>query len=127
MTEPARYEILIEAIAEYVPAQSSPNDSHYAFVYRITITNRSSVPVQLLRRHWIITDGSGGVEEVRGDGVVGEQPVIAPGGQHRYSSGAFLSTPVGTMHGSYQMRASDGHTFDAPIAPFRLAVPHRLN
>ena len=127
MTEPAHYEMLIEAIAEYVPAQSSPNDSRYAFVYRITITNRGSVPVKLLSRHWIITDGSGDVEEVHGEGVVGEQPVIPPGSQHHYSSGAFLSTPVGTMHGSYRMHASDGHTFDAPIAPFRLAVPQQLN
>ena len=127
MTEPVRYEISIEAVAEYVPAQSSPHDSRYAFSYRITISNHGSVPAKLLSRHWLITDGSGDVEEVHGDGVVGEQPVIPPGGQHHYSSGAFLSTPVGTMHGSYRMRASDGHHFEAPIAPFRLAVPHRLH
>lgn len=127
MNEADQYDVRVEAVTEYVPAQSDPANARFAFAYHITVINHGSVPARLMSRHWIITDGTGEVEEVRGDGVVGEQPTIAPGEHHRYTSGAILSTPVGTMHGSYRMLAADGHAFDAIIEPFRLAVPHTLN
>ncbi len=97
------------------------------FSYTITIRNEGSVPARLLTRHWIITDSNGKVQEVRGEGVVGEQPYLKPGQGFRYSSGAVLETPVGAMQGSYQMVADDGEQFDAPIAAFRLAMPGLLH
>ena len=111
----------------YLDEQSEPDENHYVWGYHVTIHNQSGLTVQLLNRYWRITDGLGKIQEVRGPGVVGEQPLIAPGASHTYTSGCLLETPVGTMEGSYDMRASDGHTFSADIARFRLAQPHALN
>ena len=106
----------------YAAEQSSPEEEQYAFVYTITITNHSSVPSQLLNRHWIITDGRGDVQEVKGPGVVGQQPWLGECEQFTYTSGAVLKTPVGTMQGSYQFRNDAGELFDAPIGVFSLRV-----
>ncbi|MEZ5458977.1 MAG: Co2+/Mg2+ efflux protein ApaG [Steroidobacteraceae bacterium] len=119
----ARNRIGIAVDTVYLEDQSEPRERRYVFAYTITIRNEGAVAAKLLRRHWIITDADGRVQEVRGDGVVGEQPRIAPGQGFRYSSGAVIETPVGSMHGSYQMQTDEGERFDAPIAPFRLAKP----
>jgi len=116
-----RIHVQVESV--YVEEQSRPQDERYVFAYTVTIRNAGAVPAKLLRRHWIITDGHGDVQEVRGDGVVGEQPRLAPGEAFRYTSGAVIETPVGSMHGSYLMRTDDGHEFDAPIPAFSLAMP----
>ena len=115
--------IRVEVETSYVDEQSDPNERRYVFSYTITIRNEGAVPARLLTRHWIITDANGKVQEVRGDGVVGEQPHLKPGQGFRYSSGAVLETPVGAMQGSYEMIDDDGQRFDAPIEPFRLAMP----
>ncbi len=122
-----KYQVRVEAVAEFIAAQSDPNDDRHVFAYHITITNLGEVPVQLLSRHWVITDGSGHHQEVRGEGVVGEKPRLAPGEQFRYTSGSVLKTPVGTMHGSYQMIAEDGTHLDVQIPPFTLAMPRVLH
>ncbi|HET9445402.1 MAG TPA: Co2+/Mg2+ efflux protein ApaG [Steroidobacteraceae bacterium] len=125
---PARaHKIRVDVSANYVGEQSKPEEGHYAFSYTITIRNEGQVPARLLTRHWVITDANGKVKEVRGEGVVGEQPYLLPGQGFRYSSGAVLETPVGAMQGSYQMLADDGAHFDAPIAPFTLAMPGLLH
>lgn len=111
----------------YVPEQSDPDKGQYLFAYHITIRNTGAVTVQLLSRHWVITDGEGKAEEVRGPGVVGYQPTIEPGEQFQYTSACPLATPVGTMQGSFQMLPASGEPFDAIIRPFRLAVPRALN
>lgn len=121
------YRIEVRVSTDYLPEQSNPAQEHYAFGYEVTITNTGSTAAQLLSRHWIITDGNGKVQEVRGSGVIGEQPFIPPGQRHVYTSGVVLATQVGSMHGSYQMLAEDGHAFEAPVAPFRLAVPGVLH
>ena len=126
MAEPI-YDIRVSAETCYVAEQSQPQAGRYVFAYTITIENPGTIAAQLLTRHWIITDANGRVQEVRGDGVVGEQPHLAPGEAFRYTSAAILETPVGSMHGSYQMIADDGRRFDAPIAPFTLSLPHSLN
>jgi ApaG protein len=123
----ARHRISIDVETTYLDDQSEPREQRYVFAYTITIRNEGEVPAKLLTRHWIITDANGRVQEVRGDGVVGEQPYLKPGQGFRYSSGAVLETPVGTMQGSYQMIADDGAQFDAPIAAFRLAIPGMLH
>jgi len=115
--------IRVDVETSYVDEQSDPNERRYVFSYTITIRNEGAVPARLLTRHWIITDANGKVQEVRGDGVVGEQPHLKPGQGFRYSSGAVLETPVGAMQGSYEMIDDDGQRFDAPIEPFRLAMP----
>ena len=115
--------ISVEVETSYVDEQSDPNERRYVFSYTITIRNEGAVPARLLTRHWIITHGNGKVQEVRGDGVVGEQPHLKPGQGFRYSSGAVLETPVGAMQGSYEMIGDDGQRFDVPIRPFRLAMP----
>ena len=120
-------EIRIEVQSAYLADQSEPEEGRYLFSYTITIHNDGALPAQLLTRRWLITDANGKVQEVRGDGVVGEQPRIAPGKMHRYSSGAVLETPVGTMEGSYGMVSDEGVGFDATIPVFRLAVPGILN
>src|SRR5271167_731077 len=120
---PANPRIHVEVETTYVEEQSNPGDKRYVFSYTITIRNEGQVPARLLRRHWVITDANGKVEEVRGDGVMGEQPYLEPGQGFRYSSGTVIETPVGSMQGSYQMLADDGAHFDAPIEPFRLAMP----
>lgn len=112
----------------YVPEQSDPENKQWLFAYHVTIRNESSEAMQLLSRHWVITDGQGEAEEVRGAGVVGHQPLLQPGEQFEYTSACPLGTPVGTMHGSFRMRVSaSGEQFDAAIDPFRLAVPLLLN
>ncbi|MEO6185183.1 MAG: Co2+/Mg2+ efflux protein ApaG [Steroidobacteraceae bacterium] len=120
-------QIRVDVETSYVPDQSDPGSQRYVFAYTITIHNEGSESARLLRRHWLITDANGKVQEVRGDGVVGEQPHLRPGQGFRYSSGAILETPVGTMHGSYFMETDQGSHFDAPIAPFRLAMPGILH
>ncbi|NMG76127.1 Co2+/Mg2+ efflux protein ApaG [Aromatoleum diolicum] len=127
MSESEKYRIKVEAVAEFVPGQSDPDEDRYVFAYHITLTNTGSATAQLISRHWIITDGAGKVQEVRGLGVIGEQPLLAPGQQFTYSSGSVLETPVGTMQGSYQMVAEDGQRFDAEIPPFVLAMPRVLH
>ena len=118
-----RYRIEVTAVAEHIAPQSRPEDDHYVFAYHITIRNTGREPAQLLTRHWIITDGNSEVEEVRGPGVVGEQPVLAPGESFRYTSGCPLTTDVGKMEGSYQMVTQSGEPFDVEIAPFTLCAP----
>ena len=126
MSDP-RYQIVVSVTTRYLAAQSQPEQNRYAFSYTVTIVNNGELPAQLLSRHWVITDGDGRVQEVRGAGVIGQQPHIAPGASHTYSSGTVMATQVGTMQGSYQMLAEDGKRFDATIAPFRLAVPGALH
>lgn len=121
------YDVQVSAQAVYVPERSDPDQDRYFFAYTITIRNVGTMAAKLLTRHWIITDGSGAEQEVRGDGVVGEQPHLAPGQGFEYTSAAVIETPVGSMHGSYQMVADDGTRFDAEIAPFRLAVASSLH
>ena len=126
MSDP-RYQIDVSVVTRYLKDQSDPGNDRFAFAYTITVKNNGALKARLLSRHWLITNGDGEVEEVRGSGVVGQQPLIEPGGSHTYSSGAVISTPVGTMEGSYQMTAEDSHRFDALIAPFRLCVPGALH
>ncbi len=114
----------VSVVSEYAPERSRPDQGHWFFLYTITISNRSPVTVQLLSRHWVITDGHGHVEEVRGPGVVGEQPVLEPGQSFTYTSGCPLQTPFGTMEGTYQMVTADRRAFDVRIAPFTLAEPY---
>ena len=121
MDEPFRIHIHIETA--YLEAQSEPEEQRFVFSYTITIRNQGTQAAQLVSRHWLITDSNGKTQEVRGKGVVGEQPHLRPGQSFRYSSGAIIETPVGTMQGSYQMRSDEGLTFDAPIPAFRLAMP----
>jgi ApaG protein len=121
------YEISVSARTRFLPEQSDERGGHYVFAYTITIRNTGSVAARLMSRHWIITDASGRVQEVRGPGVVGEQPLLRPGESHEYSSGTAIATPVGTMRGSYQMLAEDGKRFDAPIPEFALSVPRTLH
>ncbi len=117
----------IEVVTDYVREQSDPDKGRYVFAYTITISNMGDVPARLLSRHWVITDANGKIQEVSGDGVVGEQPHLNPGEQFRYSSGAVLETPVGAMQGRYMMEADNGTNFDTPIPPFTLAVPGVLH
>jgi ApaG protein len=122
-----QHKISVEAESAYLEEQSDPGERRFVFAYTITIRNEGQVPAKLMTRHWVITDANGRVQEVRGDGVVGEQPYLKPGQGFRYSSGAVLETPVGSMQGSYQMMADDGATFDAAIPAFRLAMPGLLH
>ena len=121
------YEIKIDVATNYIVDQSEPDVDRYVFAYTITIENLGDLPARLLSRHWVITDANGKVQEVKGDGVVGEQPHLNPGETFRYSSGAVLETPVGAMQGSYRMKADNGTHFEAPIPPFTLAVPGVLH
>ena len=120
-------DIHIHVATSYVDEQSEPEADRYVFAYTITISNEGHVPATLLSRHWVITDANGKVQEVSGDGVVGEQPHLNPGERFKYSSGAVLETPVGAMQGLYRMETDSGAYFDAPIAPFTLAVPGLLH
>jgi len=108
---------------EYLPSRSAPEEHRYVFAYTVIIRNSGTDPVQLRSRHWIITDGRGRIEEVRGRGVVGEQPLLEPGESFQYTSGCVLETPQGTMHGSYRMQRQDGTSFEAEISPFILTTP----
>ena len=127
MNDIEKYKIDIHVQTQYIANQSEPNENRYAFAYTITIANAGSAAAQLVTRHWLITDANGKVQEVRGPGVVGEQPRLLPGQQFRYTSGTLLETPVGAMQGSYQMLSDDGTQFDAPIAPFSLNVPSQVH
>ena len=118
-------QILVET--DYIEDQSSSSDDRFVFAYTITIENTGVMPAKLLTRHWVITDSNGKIEEVEGEGVIGEQPVIQPGEAYSYTSGAILETDVGTMSGSYQMIDEDGRPFDANIPEFVLSVPRTLH
>lgn len=120
-------DIRIQVVTSYVDDESEPDTDRYVFAYTITISNEGDISATLISRHWIITDANGKVQEVTGDGVVGEQPHLQPGEEFRYSSGAVLETPVGAMQGLYRMQAENGVAFDAPIDPFTLAVPGVLH
>ena len=119
--------IEVHVRTRFLPEQSVPDERRYVFAYTIRIHNAGRVAARLLTRHWVITDDEGKVQEVRGEGVVGEQPWLRPGDDFEYTSGAVLETSVGTMQGSYQMVADDGTRFDAPIAAFTLSVPRILH
>ncbi|MAT66382.1 MAG: Co2+/Mg2+ efflux protein ApaG [Gammaproteobacteria bacterium] len=121
------YHIEVEVQTSYIEEQSSPEDNRYVFAYTITIHNTGSVAAKLLTRHWIITDSNGKTQEVRGEGVVGEQPHLTPGERFQYTSGTMIETSVGSMRGSYQMIADDGVEFDAEIPPFTLSIPRTLH
>lgn len=121
------FKVQIVAQVKYLAEQSDETDNRFVFSYTITLTNNGDSTVQLLSRHWIITDGNNQIQEVRGQGVVGEQPVIKPGQSFGYTSGTVLSTPVGTMTGIYQMVSEDGTKFEAPIPQFVLSVPRVLH
>lgn len=126
MTE-AKYQISVSPRAMYIAEQSDADAGRYAFAYTITITNTGEIPAQLISRHWIITDANNLVQEVKGQGVVGAQPKLKPGESFEYTSGSVLTTPVGTMRGSYQMVADDGTRFDAAIPEFTLSAPRVLH
>ncbi len=119
--------VRVRVRARYVPERSDPARRGWFFAYTVLISNESDRTVQLLSRHWIITDGEGNTEEVRGPGVVGAQPVLPPGESFEYTSACPLRTPFGTMHGTYQMVTKDGDGFDAVIAPFSLSTPYAIN
>jgi ApaG protein len=119
--------IRVTVSSNYIPAQSAPKARRYVFAYTVRIANEGTEAAQLKSRHWIITDGNGKVEQVRGPGVVGEQPMLRPGEHFEYTSGCVLETPRGSMEGTYQMVRADGTEFDAQIAPFALALPYSLN
>jgi ApaG protein len=127
MNEKASYTIDVQVETRFVPDQSKPGDNRYVFAYTVTLHNAGDVPARLIARHWVITDANGKVEEVRGEGVAGEQPWMRPGDDYEYTSGAVLETAVGIMQGSYQMLADDGTHFEAPIAPFTLSIPRTLH
>ena len=127
MTKLDKHQIEVSVKTTYVPAQSAPDSNRYVFAYTVTITNSGSVPAKLLARHWVITDANEKIQEVRGEGVVGEQPYLIPGMSFEYTSGTILETPVGVMRGSYQMVADDGTRFDAEIPAFTLSVPRTLH
>ncbi|MFN0317209.1 MAG: Co2+/Mg2+ efflux protein ApaG [Burkholderiales bacterium] len=127
MSTQTKYDVKVVANAFYLPDQSDEEEDRYVFAYTITIRNEGSVPAKLISRHWIITDSDNKIQEVRGVGVVGEQPLLAPKESFEYTSGTSLGTPVGTMRGTYQMVAEDGTKFDAPIPEFTLSVPRVLH
>lgn len=123
----SRYNIEVSVKTDYLDGQSDPDNDRYVFAYTVTIINKGDMAAQLLTRHWVIRDANDKVEEVRGDGVIGEQPRLAPGKGFVYTSGTILATPVGTMGGSYQMIAEDGTRFDAKIPDFTLSMPRTLH
>ncbi len=127
MNPDKQYNTRVEVETQYIEEQSDPQKNRYVFTYTITIRNEGEIPAKLLTRHWIITNADGEVQEVRGEGVVGEQPYLKPGDGFRYTSGTVLETPVGSMQGSYQMLADDGTEFDAEVAPFTLSKPNILH
>ena len=127
MADSKKYEITVVGLATYIEDQSSVVDNRYVFSYQITITNTGNIAAQVISRHWIITDAEQKVQEVRGLGVIGVQPLLAPGESFEYVSGTQMDTPVGTMRGSYQMVAEDGTRFEAPIPVFMLSMPRVLH
>ena len=122
-----KYEITVSARSTFIPEQSNVDEARFVFAYTITITNTGTVAARLISRHWVITDSDNHVQEVRGTGVVGEQPLLQPRESFEYTSGTAIATPVGTMRGSYQMQAEDGTSFDAPIPEFTLSMPRVLH
>jgi ApaG protein len=127
MADSKRYEITVVPRATYVAEQSDPGKNHYVFAYTIRVTNTGNVTARLVSRHWLITDADHRVQEVKGMGVIGQQPVLQPGETFEYASSATLATAVGTMRGAYQMVAEDGKAFEAPIPPFTLSIPRTLH
>ena len=127
MPDTDKYQIEIQPMPQFIPDQSDPENDRYIFAYTVTIKNIGSVPAQLVSRHWIITDGNNEVQEVRGLGVVGKQPLLQPGESFQYTSGSSLTTAIGTMKGTYQMVAEDGTHFEAVIPEFVLASPRALH
>ena len=127
MTDNDKHNIRVDVATRYIPEQSDPESDRYVFSYAVTITNVGSTAAQLISRHWQITDAQGKVQEVRGLGVVGNQPLLQPGEKFEYASGTALETPVGTMRGSYRMVAADGTQFDAEIPEFVLSMPRTLH
>ncbi len=127
MANEKKYEITVTTNTAYVAEQSDAQKARYVFVYTIRIANTGNVTAQLISRHWIITDSNNQVQEVRGLGVVGEQPTLKPGESFEYTSGSAIATPVGTMKGSYQLTAEDGSQFEAPIPEFTLSMPRVLH
>ncbi|WP_244847304.1 Co2+/Mg2+ efflux protein ApaG [Caballeronia sp. SL2Y3] len=123
----SQYEFTVSVETRYMPEQSDPDSRQYAFAYTLTIRNTGHVTAQLISRHWVITDSDNQVQEVKGLGVVGQQPLLAPGEQFEYTSWAVIATPVGTMRGEYFCVADDGERFEAPIAEFALHVPRTLH
>jgi len=119
--------VLVEAKPQYIESQSSPEQNRFVFAYTITITNVGAVPARLLTRHWLITDANGKVQEVNGDGVVGENPHLSPGDSFRYTSAAMIETPVGVMQGKYKMVSDTGENFSAAIPKFTLSIPRTLH
>ena len=126
-SEAVTREVRVSVAAEFSPERAKPTDNQWVFVYTITIANEGRETVQLVTRHWIITDGTGDVEEVRGPGVVGETPTLAPGETFTYTSGCPLTTPFGLMQGTYQMVTKEGEAFDATVAPFTLSEPYTVH
>jgi ApaG protein len=124
LSEATTRNILVSVRSEYDPSRSSPGNSQWFFLYTVTIANKGKETVQLVSRHWVITDGMGKVEEVQGPGVVGKQPTLAPGQSFEYTSGCPLTTPFGSMHGTYQMINQAAEQFDIEIAPFTLSEPY---
>ena len=127
MAQDRKYDITVAVKSAYLADHSDPDRSQYVFAYTITITNTGEIAAQLISRHWIITDAEHQVQEVKGLGVVGQQPMLQPGESFEYTSGTSLATAVGTMRGTYQMVAGDGKTFDADIPPFTLSMPRVLH
>lgn len=127
MNSEKEHHITVEVETDYVEGQSEPDNERYVFSYTITIRNEGGKPAQLLSRHWLITDANGNVQEVKGEGVVGEQPHLKPGEGFQYTSGAMITTPVGSMQGSYQMVTDEGDEFDTEIPAFTLAIPRTLH
>ncbi len=127
MAESKKYDIQVNVRTVYIPEQSDPGSDRYVFAYTVTIANEGTASAQLISRHWVITDAENQVQEVRGLGVVGEQPFLRPGESFEYTSGTSLGTPVGTMRGSYQMVAEDGRKFEAEIPEFTLSMPRVLH
>lgn len=125
MTE--KNKIIVEATPYFIAEQSAPDENKYVFAYTISITNQGDVPAKLLNRYWLITDSNGKLQEVRGDGVIGEQPYLKPGETFSYTSGAIIETPVGTMQGLYTMQPDEGENFNATIPKFTLSIPRTLH
>jgi ApaG protein len=127
MPDTNKYQIDVQPMPQYIPDQSDPDNGRYVFSYTVTIKNIGKIGAQLVSRHWIITDGNNEIQEVRGLGVIGKQPLLQPGESFEYTSGSVLTTPIGTMKGSYQMVAEDGTHFSAEIPEFVLASPRALH
>ena len=127
MNDEVNYDIRVSVNTQYIEAESNAEASRFVFAYTILIENKGDIPAKLLSRHWIITDANNRTQEVKGKGVIGEQPYLKPGQSFQYTSGTMLETPVGSMQGTYQMIADDDHHFDAIIEPFSLALPRMLN